>query len=254
MATRHRSPNYPAAGLGEAVNLLLRFYSEAKRTSVDELTAAQAIGYQTLNGASRTKLSVLKKYGLLDEADGRLRVSDLGIRLVVPSGETDRADALREAALRPDIFREVHSTHAEASSSVLVNYLMREKGFSEDGARAFDAAYRDTVKVAKLDTATYIPDGIETIPQETSRMQLASNQQQNQAARAPLPSLQPSSPSDGGSLSLNVPYRGSLLRIQIDVPGQLLTRDHIAKVRRYLELAEEDLGDGRWDTTKEGDE
>jgi hypothetical protein len=33
------------------------------------------------------------------------------------------------------------------------------------------------------------------------------------------------------------------LNVRVEVIGQSLTRDHVAKVRKYLELAEEDLGE-----------
>ena len=239
MGTRHRSPNYPAAGLGDAVVLLKKFYAEAKRTPVDETSAAQAIGYGSLNGMSRSKLSTLKKYGLLEDIDGKFRISDRGLRIVIPSGFDDVLAALREAALAPDIFREIHASHADASTSVLVQFLMRDKAFTEDGARAFDAAYRDTVKVAQLDDPTYTPSGEQTKLEDKPPMLNA------QTLKDINPFLPPPPPPavGNGVLTLSVPYRGVSLNVRVEVIGQSLTRDHVAKVRKYLELAEEDLGE-----------
>jgi hypothetical protein len=44
-------------------------------------------------------------------------------------------------------------------------------------------------------------------------------------------------------LSLTVPYggKGSVLTVQVRLAGERLKPSHIAKVRRYLELAESDL-------------
>lgn len=239
MATRHRSPNYPAAGLGEAVLLLKKFYAQAKRTAVDEVSAALAIGYGSLNGVSRTKLSILKKYGLFQEIDGKFRISDLGLRIVVPSEDDDYVAALREAALAPPLFREIHTSHADASPSILVSHLMREKGFTEDGARAFDASYRETVKVAKLDTATYTPEQTEEVTQEKPLM--PGQQQQSLQQQQPRPHPQQTQMATDGDVSFNVPYRGATLSVRVEVKGQPLGRAHVEKVVRYLQMVAEDF-------------
>ena len=231
-----RSPNYPTLGLSEAISTLKTFYDEAKRTTVDSVSAARALGYSSLSGLARSKLSVLKKYGFLEEIEeGKFRVSDLGLRIVVPASDADKLAALRAAALTPALFREIHASHKDASSAILVSFLVREKAFTEDGAKAFDAAYRDTVKVAKLDDSAYIPPSGVPVPEETPPMHTQLNP--------------PPPPPSGtgrtvavneGTLALSVPYRGTSLSVTVQVAGQL-TRDHVAKVRKYLELAEEDL-------------
>lgn len=230
MATRHRSPNYPSAGLGEAVKLLKKFYAEAKRTPVDELGAARAIGYGTLNGVSRTKLSILKKYGLFEEIDGKYRVSDRGLRIVVTSGPDDELAALREAALAPDLFREVHASHADASSSILISYLMRDKAFTEDGARSFDAAYRDTVKVAKLDDPAYISLGEKPTPEEKPPM---TNQQMQQNPPPP-------TPPRTGALQRSFTTGTDTMDAVITITSHAgeITGEDIAFLKDYLEFME----------------
>lgn len=62
-----------------------------------------------------------------------------------------------------------------------------------------------------------------------------------QQAQQQLPPQLPPPATGEGVLSLSVPYRGVSLSVRVEVSGQSLTRDHVAKVRKYLELAEEDL-------------
>lgn len=42
-------------------------------------------------------------------------------------------------------------------------------------------------------------------------------------------------------LWLQVPFRGTVLSVRIEARGQSLSKEHIARVRKYLELAEDDL-------------
>lgn len=44
-----------------------------------------------------------------------------------------------------------------------------------------------------------------------------------------------------GVLWLQVPFRGTVLSVRIEARGQSLSKEHIARVRKYLELAEDDL-------------
>ena len=45
----------------------------------------------------------------------------------------------------------------------------------------------------------------------------------------------------GGVLYLQVPFSGERLSVRVEVSGGILQRKHIEKVRKYLELAEDDL-------------
>ena len=49
--------------------------------------------------------------------------------------------------------------------------------------------------------------------------------------------------AQSGTLSLTLPYGGAggELTVQVRLVGERLTRSHLAKVRRYLQLAEDDL-------------
>ncbi len=146
-----KSPNYPALGLSQAIESVRQLWKKEKRTAVKPGVAIKAMGYSSLNGATLTRLSALKKYGLL-ESDGKsgVRVSQLAIRILhAPDGSEEHQKALEEAALKPDLFRELFRTHAEASDDTLKSHLVVEKGFTESGSRYFISAFRDTFALAK---------------------------------------------------------------------------------------------------------
>lgn len=149
--TRTRSPNYPALSLKAAAGLAQALWKQEKRTVVPPEVAVRAWGYAGLSGPARVRLASLKRYGLLeDEGDG-VRLSELAMRLALEPRESEAYDrALREAALRPDLFRQLHDTHREASDEALRSHLIFDRHFSEAGARLALRAFRDTLVAAGL--------------------------------------------------------------------------------------------------------
>lgn len=147
-----RSPNYPAVGLGEAVKLANDVWAREKRSNAPASSIVQAWGYAGLSGNARTKISAMLKYGLLEEGkDGDLRLSERAVHILHnPLDSIERLDALREAALAPDLFMELHQTYEHGSDDTIKAYLITKKGFSDTGAEACLKAFRDTQEVARL--------------------------------------------------------------------------------------------------------
>ena len=152
-----RSPNYPAVGLSEAVTMAQKLWGKEKKTPVNAAVAATAIGYKGLSGPSRTALAAMKRFGLLEEDKVGMRVSPLALRILHAAGEDDRLQALREAALKPELFRRLFKSHGQASNDALRSYLITRLNFSETGAKALIDAFRDTIAVAKLNDPEYTP-------------------------------------------------------------------------------------------------
>src|SRR6266498_971419 len=116
---KHRSPNYPATGLSEALQRVERLFEKEKRTIVQPVVAVVDLGFKALSGPSRTILSTIRKYGLLDELKQGIRVSDLAVAILHPANEEQRIRGLREAALKPDLFRDLYQTHLHASDGAI---------------------------------------------------------------------------------------------------------------------------------------
>lgn len=151
-----KSPNYPAIGLSQAIESVRQFWNKEKKTAVSPEVAVKAMGYTGLNGHSLTRLSALKKYGLLDSEGKSVRVSQLAMTIIhSPDDSQEQRKAVLEAAMKPDIFRELYETHLDASDEALKAHLVLKKGFTEAGAKQFIAAFRDTLVLAKPSDAGY---------------------------------------------------------------------------------------------------
>jgi hypothetical protein len=147
---KQRSPNYPAIGLSTAIELARKLYDNAKRSLVSEAVAVTAMGYKGLNGTTRGHLSALRKYGLVDDDGGNLKISELAMRILINQpGSPERQAAVVEAAFKPEIFKEIHQSHGDVGDQVLTPYLILQKQFSQGGAEQFIQAFRDTMALAQ---------------------------------------------------------------------------------------------------------
>lgn len=150
-----RSPNYPALGLAEAIQLAEKLYRNERRSSMDPAVIARAMDYNALHGPARSRISALRKYGLIEPTRGGFRLTDAAMTILFPPTESERREALREAAFRPELFRTMASEPG-ASDANLLGKLVR-LGFTDAGAKAAIAAYRDTFSLVEPEEASYGP-------------------------------------------------------------------------------------------------
>ncbi len=90
---------------------------------------------------------------MLEEHGGLDRISDTGFNILQLSDSSDeRQSALREAAKRPALFRQVleHYKDGLPSDVNLRDHLVRVHKFNPESVATFIKAFRETVELAKL--------------------------------------------------------------------------------------------------------
>ena len=243
MASKMRSPNYPALSLAQALEGADKLWKAEKRTPVSHETAATALGYKSLSGPARVAIGALRQYGFIDKAEkGHVRLSDLAL-LALHGSPEQKQPALQKAAVNPPLFKELAQNHGEASETAIRSYLITKKAFAEDGARKAAKAFRDTLKLAKPDASGYTGTNSDQEPEFMTTVAVGEkdgdvwNSMREHAREGG---------KESGMLSLTVPYggKGRQLTVQVRIAGDRLKRAHIEKVRKYLELAEGDLENG----------
>ena len=170
---RIRSPNYPQVDLSEAINLVRKIFKDEGQNYAPREVVAELLGYSSVNGASDKKVSSITAYGLLDRnSDRELRVSDLAVTILHPENEQEEAEALREAALSPNLFGEICEKWPDTppSDSNLKSYLIR-RGFNQNAVDQVVSVYRATMEMVV--SATQTEDGYdepfeEDVPEETT--------------------------------------------------------------------------------------
>jgi hypothetical protein len=220
-----RSPNYPACALDDAVGLVKKFWAKEQNTPVPAEVAAKALGYLALSGPARTALASLKKYGLLSDEKQGMRVSQLALRILHPQNEDDRVAALQEAAMKPELFRDLSASHLNGSDDAIKSHLITKMDFSETGARTLIRSFRATMEFAKLTDSPYSPsDGTKSGEAMQQAIQVGKGEVRTAAGSKVL---------RGFSWPLSAE---TTARLEI-VGNEELTSDHIDALTQYLEVA-----------------
>jgi len=229
MAGKMRSPNYPALTLPQALEVAGKLWNAEKRTPVGHEAAALALGFKSLSGPARVAIGALRQYGLIVKAEkGQIRLSDLAMAALHGNPDEKQA-ALRQAAVNPSLFKELARNYSQASETAISSYLITKKAFTDDGARKAAKAFWVALKLAKSDASGYTPDDSRKEPENMQGIETGQNIKNN------------GSGSEAGALSLNVPFAKGSLTVQVRIVGDKLRPAHIARIRKYLELAEADL-------------
>jgi hypothetical protein len=151
---RHRSPNYPTVGLREAIERVKRFVTTDGRAGAIPAIAAKHIGFASAHGQAYSVLSALKKFGLLDDKDGRVAPTQRAMEIVnLPETDERRIKAIREAALSPSIYAELIEQHKSTglpSDDTLAGELVAYGGFNPNSVKEFLKGFRETLEFAGL--------------------------------------------------------------------------------------------------------
>ena len=255
---RQRSPAYPSVGLAEAIKLAGRFWEKEKRHEAFVGVASQHFGFKAGSSSGLQTAAALTYYGLMEQSGSKesrsVKLTDLAISILSTTDSPTRDALLKQAVLRPKIHAELLTKYDGElpSDPTLRNYLTFDRGFNAGMVDDFIRQFRHSLAFAKVIKSDTLPPVSGTnVEFDTDEEELEMTPQNATTPTAmpsvaPLRSLQrtpqPESPADGG-LFLVVPYKGKNLTVRVSVDGERLNRDHVAKVRKYLELAEEDLGE-----------
>lgn len=154
---RTRSPQYPVIGLKEAVDKVRMVWNKDYTNELPRHVVAEHMGYNSLNGKSLGVLSAAGKFGLLTGRGDETRVSLLAVKILAhETGDPERVDAVRDAALLPALFSDIEGKFGagKASDQALRSYLLT-RGFTHGAADAAIRAYRETEEFVDSECSGY---------------------------------------------------------------------------------------------------
>ncbi len=151
---RHRSPNYPAIGLKEAIDRVKQFMSVDGRAGAAPALAAKHIGFSSAHGQAYSVLAALKKFGLVEEKDGRIVPTQRAIEInSLPETDERRKRAIGGAAMSPPLYAELieqYRTTGLPADDTLAGELEAYKGFNPNGVKEFLKGFKETLEFAGL--------------------------------------------------------------------------------------------------------
>lgn len=155
----HRSPNYPAFSLEEAIAKAKILWDKDHKAGSPPDVTLQHLGFKSehgrsLSGPAARALATLKKFGLTEERDGRIYLSQLGLDLVIYSQTDERyTRAIADAALKPNIYSRIYDKYKAGlpSDETVKAELVRVDGFNPKQVDGFLADFKRTLEFAGLD-------------------------------------------------------------------------------------------------------
>ncbi len=157
---KSRSPRYPCISLREAIKNAKALYNENGRAFVAKEVAVKAWGYNRLHGRSLTVLAAMIQYGLIQYQGGNAGITDDAFTIIeAPRNSSERKTALEKCAKLPTIFDELHQSYAEnLPSDEALEWTLKQRGFTEDGAQTTIECFRDTNTFVKEEIKDYNGD------------------------------------------------------------------------------------------------
>ena len=154
MVIKQRSPNYPGVDLPIAIEHIRDLYSKVKGGDFTAADAAQSWNLSAGSGGVRRRMGALRQYGLIEQRKGdTAKLTPRSLTVVLRnSASNEFKNAVREAVLSPDLFRELYeSGKYQAADDALKQLLVVEKRFSDEGATRFIEVMRESFNFAELD-------------------------------------------------------------------------------------------------------
>lgn len=127
--TRQRSPSYPSVPLEQAVDLVAKIHKSCRTNIITREDAVREMGYSGLTGRSLKVLSSLLQFGLLEKAGvGDVRVTRRAVEILHGIESADRDEALLEAALAPQLFKDIHERFPDGipAESAIRSFLIKQ--------------------------------------------------------------------------------------------------------------------------------
>jgi hypothetical protein len=229
-----RSPAYPGLDLEAALEKARQLYANENHHPASIETILDHWGHAAKSGAGLVAVAALKKFGLLEDAGkGDARKAKLTSRAldIIHDERNDSADrraAIRAAALEPVIHRELWDAYDGKlpSDKNLRFHLIRERGFTENGADDLIRELRATFSFARLtesDSMSEI-DGDKTPGGGLSEDGMS-------AAAAPVTGDQTQAEARDFQFTVTL-YGGRLATIKAPIP---MTKRNLERLKRMIE-------------------
>lgn len=252
--SRMRSPNYPAIGLEEAVGKIEALYKQDLLVASPKDAALKHMGFEKAHGEAGRVLATLKSFGLIEEINDRIKLTQRGINIVVrEAGDAQRADALRDASISPEIYRQLLKEYRDSlpSDVTLKSELIAVRKFNPNAVDGFIRDFRGTLKFAGL-------SDLSTVDLDLGDEEPMTSEQapETPTILARQPAVEPTqhkhglfgaqTPPGAGisllaqTLPISIPRN---LRVDVQVRGDELKKDDLAKIKsqitRWLEGLDE---------------
>ncbi|MFN3475739.1 MAG: hypothetical protein ACK4ZW_16995 [Blastomonas sp.] len=252
--TRQRSPSYPGLPLNQAVDLVEKIHRTCRTNIISREDAAKEMGYSGLTGRSLKVLSGLLQFGLLEKAGkGDVKVTRRAVEILHGIDQADRDEAKMEAALAPQLFRDIHERFPEGipPESAIRSFLIKQDFMDVAIGPAINAFLETYRWVEDIRESEIHGHGTDDAPDPSDEIQDAPMQLQPIAA-APTVSRLMMETSDLNKINMDIRGDQVLISGLLDLKGLRALEKKIVGLKALLAPDDDfDLYDGPADEDRD---
>lgn len=164
----NRSTAYPGIPLDKAVEATKQLRDNLGNGPYSRESAATALGYKGVSGASTQKISACVHFGLLTRSGNTYSQSDLADGIYRSLDDEERDESIRIAAQRPALYQKlVGEFSGKALPKMLDNILVRNHGITERVAKEAATIFTQTMEYAGLLQNGVLTTASPTLREET---------------------------------------------------------------------------------------
>jgi len=129
---QRRGIRFPTYSLEKALDVARVVYEKGAGRLTKE-SIATALGHSITSSALASKIAAAKHFGLLEEEDNFLKVTDLARQILIPTKPEERSEGLKQAFLTFPVFKQIYERFLGLKlpeRSTFENILQREYGAS----------------------------------------------------------------------------------------------------------------------------
>lgn len=174
-----RSSPYPSISLEEAIECIKSVRKNLGTGLYSRVAIVQALDYKGLSGVAVRKVAALVQFSLLERTGNTYKTSTLADRILFPINESDKKNAIKEAAINPKLYKGLFDRFSGgAIPSMLENILIQQYSISQSVAKSASRDFVLTIEFAGL-----LKNGIVT--NEVSIAQLPEEKTEQDSFPAP---------------------------------------------------------------------
>jgi hypothetical protein len=149
---RDRSPKFPYIGLAKALERIEVLYAKAKRYDARVLDIAKDWDLSPKSSGTDRTIAAIQSFGLIEDSGSgenrRIKISDLGARIILDKRPGVREGLLSEVALKPPAVAEYAKLWrgGRPDDPHALSQLQFEGGYTADAARIFLRVFDETIR------------------------------------------------------------------------------------------------------------
>jgi len=99
-----------------------QIYDEFSTSETDALSVAKLLGHTSIGGAFNAKVASLSAYAVVDRRHGKIRVTEIGRKAVLPEDGKEKTDGVRSALLKVALWKRLYNNYTAKGAELPADF------------------------------------------------------------------------------------------------------------------------------------